>query len=249
MMVIRGKGKECLPSCTRILLLVTGVVFVILFLQRYLSSLPVCRLSGPREWTADGFRNFGIRTTWDGECVKHEMVKISLGPSSDGGVLMKVVAPFFNSPGRPNGPAGQPFPGLWDYEVVEAFFLNDNNQYLEVELSPYGHHLLLMLNGERKMVKDQLPLTFHAVIDADRWTGEAVLPRAYFPPGVTKFNAYAIHGDGSDRVYESLYPATGNQRQPDFHRLKLFQPINMTEVIKDYEKNEVSNLWHPYVIS
>ncbi|BFZ15145.1 hypothetical protein BsWGS_18185 [Bradybaena similaris] len=192
--------------------------------------------------------NYAIRTTWNGDCVKHEPVKISLAPSHDGGMLIRVVSPFFNSPAKPNGPAGQPFPGLWDYEVVEAFFLNDNNQYLEVELCPHGQHLLLMLNGQRKMVKDQLPLThFNATIDGDRWLGEAILPRSYFPPGVTRFNAYAIHGEGPNRIYESLFPATWKLDQPDFHRLEFFQGMDMTEMFSDYNKNEVSDLWRPYV--
>ncbi|CAG5131402.1 unnamed protein product [Candidula unifasciata] len=134
----------------------------------------------------------------------------------------------------------------WDYEVVEAFFLNQRNQYLEVELSPHGQHLLLMLNGQRNMVKDKLPLrTFSADISGNTWTGQAVLPRSYFPPGVTKFNAYAIHGQGSNRVYESLYPAK-NLDQPDFHRLEFFQDINMTQVLDHYDPHQVSNLWLPY---
>ncbi|CAG5118210.1 unnamed protein product [Candidula unifasciata] len=237
-----------LLSCSKCLFLLSGVLFVIFLIHRYLSSLPVCRVSGPREWIADGYRNYAIRTTWNGDCIKHEPVKISLAPSSDGGMIITVLAPFFNSPPKPNGPAGQPFPGLWDYEVVEAFFLNDKNQYLEVELCPHGQHLLLMLNGQRKMVKDKLPLTsFNATIDGDRWKGEAILPRSYFPPGVTKFNAYAIHGEGSDRTYEALYPATWKLDQPDFHRLEFFQPIDMTQVLNNYKNNEVSELWRPFV--
>ncbi|XP_059174841.1 UPF0462 protein C4orf33 homolog isoform X2 [Physella acuta] len=194
--------------------------------------------------------NFAIRTTWNGNCVKHEPVKISLAPAADGGMVIKILAPFFNSPPKPDGPPGQPFPGLWNYEVVEAFFLNDKDQYLEVELGPYGQHLLLMLNGERKMVKDKLPLTtYSADIEGDRWTGEAILPRGYFPPGVTKFNAYAIHGEGEDRVYESLYPATGGETQPDFHNLHYFQPIDMSKLLNNYSPADVSDEWKPYVNS
>jgi len=43
----------------------------------------------------------------------------------------------------------------------------------------------------------------------------AVIPREYLPKGITKFNAYAIHGDlwgeaspkEENKSYESLYPA------------------------------------------
>ncbi|XP_013092916.2 UPF0462 protein C4orf33 homolog isoform X1 [Biomphalaria glabrata] len=233
---------------SRILVVILTVLILFVLFNSYLSTLPVCRISGPKHWTADGFRNFAIRTTWNGNCVKHEPVKISLSPSADGGMIIKILAPFFNSPGRPNGPAGQPFPGLWDYEVVEAFFLNDKNQYLEVELGPWGQHLLLILNGERHAVKDKLPLTtYTATIDGDRWTGEAILPRGYFPPAVTKFNAYAIHGEGDNRVYESLYPATGSETKPDFHNLRYFQPIDISALLNNYNPSDVSDLWKPYV--
>ena len=32
---------------------------------------------------------------------------------------------------------------------------------------------------------------------------------------VTKFNAYAMHGTGEGRVYESLYPAPADAPNPD----------------------------------
>ena len=63
-----------------------------------------------------------------------------------------------------------------------------------------------------------LPLEFSASIDhnAGVWTGEARIPADYFPPNVTLFNAYAIHGTGEDRAYEALYESSGPQA--DFHR-------------------------------
>ena len=48
------------------------------------------------------------------------------------------------------------------------------------------------------------------------WTGEARIPADYFPPEVTLFNAYAIHGTADDRKYEALYESSGPQA--DFHR-------------------------------
>ena len=66
------------------------------------------------------------------------------------------------------------------------------------------------------LFQDQLPLTtYKATIEGDRWMGEAIIPRAYFPPGVTKFNAYAIHGEDDNRIYEALYPAEKSQEFPD----------------------------------
>lgn len=80
--------------------------------------------------------DFKIEHTWDGFPVKHEPVFVRLNPG-DRGVMMEVSAPFFNDPPSPLGEPGKPFNLLWDYEVVEAFFLNDiTEQYLEVELCP-----------------------------------------------------------------------------------------------------------------
>lgn len=248
--------KKCLHSSFKKLqqLISERTVFgilglgIIVIVFKFMSNLPNCKLSGPRNWVEDGKRTFAIRTTWNGNCIKHEPIVISIGPSTDGGAAIKVIGPFFNSPAKPNGEPGKPFPQLWDYEVVEVFFLNDRNQYLEVELSPHGQHLLLMLKGMRNMVKDELPLsTYKATIKGNRWMGEAVIPRDYFPPGVTKFNAYAIHGEDEDRVYEALYPADKSHAVPDFHRLQYFHPLDMQEVLQNYQPHEVSSLWKPFV--
>lgn len=53
---------------------------------------------------------------------------------------------------------------LWDYEVVEAFFMGTGQQYLEVEVCPHGQHLVLALRGARGILTDKLELTFEATI-------------------------------------------------------------------------------------
>ncbi len=42
---------------------------------------------------------------------------------------------------------------LWEYEVLEVFFLNDDVRYFEMEFSPRGRHLVLMLRSERDPVR------------------------------------------------------------------------------------------------
>lgn len=50
----------------------------------------------------------------------------------------------------------------------------------------------------------------------EQWHGLAKIPLSYLPPDVCKFNAYAIHGSGPDRQYESLYPVPQQAfEQPD----------------------------------
>ncbi|XP_053797467.1 UPF0462 protein C4orf33 homolog isoform X1 [Vidua chalybeata] len=157
---------------------------------------------------------FRIKHTWDGLPVSHEPVTIGLRPDN-AGLLMEVRAPFFNDPPAPPGEPGKPFDGLWDYEVVEAFFLSDRTeQYLEVELCPHGQYLLLLLAGRRKAWKqEELPLEFEVTRMKTKWEGKALLPWSYFPPCTDKFNAFAIHGSGEERKYEALYPVPPHQLQ------------------------------------
>ncbi|XP_042233602.1 uncharacterized protein LOC121873859 isoform X3 [Homarus americanus] len=191
-------------------------------------------------------KTYTITTTWNGGAIDHKPVQLTLSPSSDQQYLeLSIDAPFFNDPPSPPGPAGQAFYGLWNYEVVEAFFLNDDNQYLEVEVCPWGQHIVLMLSEQRVTIRHSLPLevTTQRNPTTKSWTGLAKIPITYLPPTVTKFNAYAIHGSGKDRMYESLYPAPENASNPDFHALQYFQPINMSELLPDQPNAPMSELW------
>ena len=82
---------------------------------------------------------------------------------------------------------------------------------------------IMCVNKELSLImtpnfRHTLPLEYSASIDhaAGVWTGEARIPGDYFPPDVTLFNAYAIHGTGEGRAYEALYESSGPQA--DFHR-------------------------------
>ncbi|XP_029448482.1 UPF0462 protein C4orf33 homolog [Rhinatrema bivittatum] len=194
---------------------------------------------------------FRIEHTWDGLPVNHEPARIQLKPWVEG-LLMEVNAPFFDDPPAPPGEPGKPFDKLWDYEVVEAFFLNDRTeQYLEVELCPHGQHLLLLLSGRRKPWKQELALTCEVDRKETRWEGRAYLPWSYFPPCVNKFNAYAIHGSEARRTYEALYPVPPRDlqegQQPDFHRLEYFKPFHFEDVMGKGWKQPESDLWKHFL--
>ena len=89
-------------------------------------------------------------------------------------ITIKVDAPFYNDPAPPErsvqDSSGDPqkdkaLMGLWDYEVVEAFFLSSKTQqYLEVEVGPHGHHLVLFLNGRKNIIKECLPIKWEVSI-------------------------------------------------------------------------------------
>jgi len=60
------------------------------------------------------------------------------------------------------------------------------------------------------LLQDKLALDLVTTKNTDAtWEGTACIPYSYFPPLVTKFNAFDIHGEGGGRIYEALYPSNG----------------------------------------
>ncbi len=163
-----------------------------------------------------------ITAAWDGSAIPGEpLVRIWITQENDD-LYIDLDAPFHGDPKAPEGPVG-PTDGLWEYEVVEVFFLGDNGRYTEIELSPSGHHLVLKLDGVRNPVATCLPLDFKANITGKRWTGRAHVPQILLPNGPLFINGYAIYGSGPDRVYMSWIPLPG--KAPDFHQPELFRPL------------------------
>ena len=120
------------------------------------------------------------------------------------------------APGSPPGPTDK----LWEHEVVELFLLGDDARYLELELGPHGHHLVLALHGPRRIERKGMELDYHVSVAGGVWKGRAIVPAQWLPPGLRRVNAYAIHGAGSHRRYLACFPVPG--AAPDFHRLGAF---------------------------
>lgn len=157
-------------------------------------------------------------------------------------VVLYIDAPFYDDPPPPNGVSGQAYFKLWEYEVVEAFFLaGQPEKYIELEFGPHGQHLVLLLDGRRKAIKHSLPLNYRSQINRQtkRWYGKAIIPLDYFPPQVDRFNAYAIHDQHVKPIYKSLYPSDG--AQPDFHDLPSFAAFNAFPSLKNI--NQLSSTW------
>ncbi len=155
---------------------------------------------------------------WDGCAARRgEIASVVLAMTGDG-LVIEVDAPFHDdpAPGAAIGPSWK----LWEHEVVEVFVAAATAPvYVEVELGPHGHHLVLRLEGIRKDVARCLPLDFSATIDGMRWRGRAVVPAGWLPPGAPsswRVNATAIHGRGDARRF--LTAARLMAPAPDFHR-------------------------------
>ena len=152
-------------------------------------------------------------------------------PGDRGLLGVYVQAPYYNDPDPP-APVGR-FESLWEYEVVQVFFLGEHDCYLELMFGPKGHYVAYYLEGVRNVVNKTLDLrSYSASIDGKVWSGRALIPTDYFPPLLDKFNAFAIHGKNESRQYLALFPATKDTADgPDFHKMQFFQPLNLTNWI------------------
>lgn len=70
---------------------------------------------------------------------------------------------------------------------------------------PFVFHILFL--------QQELALSFKVSKGETKWEGRAYLPWSYFPPNVTKFNSFAIHGSKDKRSYEALYPVPQHELQ------------------------------------
>lgn len=173
-----------------------------------------------------------IRRRWDGTALsedEHARVALRL---RDAELCVEVDAPFYRdaAPAAPVGTTDR----LWEHEVVEVFLADAGQRYLEIELGPHGHSLVLALDGTRNPVRYGLPISYAAQIlpataagARPRFVGHARVPRAYLPQGVCRANAYAIHGPAQARCHHAHagLPALA----PDFHRLESFVPCRLDD--------------------
>lgn len=163
--------------------------------------------------------------TWDGQIAPREERAFVTLEATRGGLRITVEAPYHGDP-APAAPVGST-DGLWTHEVVEVFVtgLAPAGQpvpYLEVELSPHGHHLVLDLIGVRNPLRTREDLPYEARILGSRWQGVALVPWTWLPARPNRFNVYAIHGEGEARRHLAMAPVPG--LAPDFHRLDRFVP-------------------------
>lgn len=162
-----------------------------------------------------------IAKSWDGQALPAPAAaRVSFRLSAQG-LEVEVNAPFYDDP-APAAPAGE-LDGLWNYEVVELFMLGPGGHYLEIELGPHGHYLILLLSGIRQVKKRLQPGHCTTTIKGGRWQGNLVLPGDDLPLPFSHANAYAIHGQDSDRRYLAAVPVPGER--PDFHQPRFFGPL------------------------
>jgi len=171
-------------------------------------------------------KSLTIEHTWDGQAVEvDEQVHIALTRTDDGDWSLVIDAPYHGDP-APTDPPGRLW-RLWQYEVVELFFVAEDGSYLEAEFGPHGHHLLLGLAGPQKIVARELPADFQATIEGGRWSGRACVSKDVVPGPIARFNCFAIHGVGDDRRHLAWSSLLGDK--PDFHQPEFFPEVSLAE--------------------
>jgi len=162
-----------------------------------------------------------IDRTWDGQSVPEADVASVRLTHESGGIRIDVRSPFHGDPPPPGSPG--PTDSLWNFEIVEVF-LAGHDGYLEVELGPWGHYLVLELGAPRVARQRLIPIEFTVTRrDETHWEGTAVVPLTLRPAGLSRYNAYRIHGTGTARRHLARFPVPG--LKPDFHRLDCFGRI------------------------
>jgi hypothetical protein len=157
-----------------------------------------------------------IERLWDGTpAPAEEVATLTLGLAGTN-LSVEVSAPFHGDP-PPLAPVGST-DGLWNYELVELFLFADGERYLELELGPHGHHLVLLLAGVRQVLQRIESVDYRARIEPERrrWRGRLELPVQLVPDDTSHWNAHALHGAGVTRRYLSASPCRG--ARPDFHQ-------------------------------
>ena len=162
-----------------------------------------------------------IQQTWDGQPLapeQHATVELSLVRER---LLIRIDAPLGEDP----PPVGDPGPteALWEHEVVEVFVVGPDDRYTEIEVGPWGHHLVLQLAGPRNAVARHLPLACSTRVEGPRWTAEARLDSGLLPAGPHRVNAVAIRRVGGQRLFSAWSPLPGDR--PDFHQIGSFPPL------------------------
>jgi hypothetical protein len=139
--------------------------------------------------------------------------EVSLAQTREG-VRVHVRAPVLQNARIPAQPTGMRVANLWEYDVVEVFFVGPGHQYLELELGAGGHWLLLSFNEirHRSNEHEQLALKINWKREGEFWTSETVIPLELIPKSLRALNAFVI----ARGFFLAHSPVSGPE--PDFHQ-------------------------------
>ncbi len=160
--------------------------------------------------------NLEVKRRWNGdECPDKSIRGNFQVERTDGGLLITATAPKFSVEHHPNAPSGKRFDGLWDYDVLEIFFVGEDGKYIEVELGTAGHYLVLGFDGVRRRANDFYDHVFEHTFyrEKDGSTINTIfIPNDILPPLITRVNAFII----ANQEFLAHAPLPG--AKADFHQ-------------------------------
>ena len=150
--------------------------------------------------------NFTIAQTWEGVLVQPEdRVHVDIAIWNNDRLQIEIIAPFYKKNASPTDEVklqGQPPTWkLWEYDVVEIFFVCANGNYIETEFGPHGHYLILELDAPRNIVRRDIICNYKTKFFGSRWKGFAEIPLSVFPDNIEKINLFAIFGYSQQTEY------------------------------------------------
>ncbi len=164
-----------------------------------------------------------VKQCWDGAPASPAQRAWVEWSASDGALHVAAGMPHQHPARIPDAPPGARVDGLWEFDVVECFFVGADGRYVELELGAGGHHLALAFASPRTPADDAPTPALEIVWtrDAARWRSQCVLPRDWLPEPIVAANAFAIGGG----AFLAHHP-TGGPR-PDFHRPHAYPAVRI----------------------
>ncbi len=160
-----------------------------------------------------------IGRLWNGQrCPDDRIGAMVELQQTEQGVMVRAIARLPARPSAPSLPVGARADRLWEQDVVEMFFLDEDGQYLEVELGAAGHYLVLGFDAPRHLVADFADAPFettHEAFTDGQYTTTILIPYDMFPTSLKAMNAYAILS-GQFFAYHPVPGETPDFHQPDF---------------------------------
>lgn len=164
--------------------------------------------------------SLNIERLWNGDPCPDERVRavVQLSANTEG-MVVRVESPILHEQKIPDAPIGSRMDGLWNFDVVELFFVGPGHRYLELELGAGGHFLLLSFESIRHRSDEHLqfqPLLRYRKTQEKTWISELTLPWNVVPENLRALNAFMI----ASGQFLALSPLPGDK--PDFHQPDFF---------------------------
>lgn len=170
---------------------------------------------------------FKIDKMWNGDpCGDESLHAEAWVMKKQTGLEVRVHAPLRDGQRVPDAPRDTRVDGLWEYDVIELFFVGEDGTYTEVEIGPGGHYLVLSFSDVRQRSNDYAGREFNhrnASATPGTWQSVIQLPWDVLPGKIAKVNAFVI--SGGHHLAWSAVPGA----EPDFHQPAAFPDVQVAE--------------------